>query len=94
MKLSFEIKENLNSSNLEINLSDYLIYVKKGESIDPKDYLESVMQGNVENKEALDKVSVIDNYDADKPGMYEFVYEVQGSGNNYGTSTLYVVVEE
>lgn len=93
-QLSFEIKENLNSSNLEINLSDYLIYVKKGESIDPKDYLESVMQGNVENKEALDKVSVIDNYDADKPGMYEFVYEVQGSGNNYGTSTLYVVVEE
>lgn len=93
-QLNFETKQLVNNPTLEINLSNYLIYVKKGKSIDPNDYLESVMQGNVENKEALDKVSVIDNYNADKPGMYEFVYEVQGSGNNYGTSTLYVVVEE
>ena len=92
--MSFNIKQQMNNPTLEINLTDYLIYVKKGKSIDPKDYLESVMQGNVENKEALENVSVIDNYNANEPGMYEFVYEVQGSGNNYGTSTLYVVVEE
>lgn len=93
-QLNFSIKQPMMEPTLEINLSDYLIYVKKGKSIDPKDYLESVMQGNVENKEALENVSVIDNYNANEPGMYEFVYEVQGSGNNYGTSTLYVVVEE
>lgn len=93
-QLRFNVKQQMSYPTMEIILTDYLIYVQKGKSIDPKDYLESVTQGNVENKEALENVSVIDNYNANEPGMYEFVYEVQGSGTNYGTSTLYVVVEE
>ena len=93
-ELNFKLERLNIDSTLDIVLTDYLIYVKRGTKIDPIDYVESVNQGSIESNDLISEIKVIDDYKANEPGMYQFIYQVDGIGDNYGLSTLYVVVEE
>ena len=79
---------------ITFELSEYLIYVKKGTSINPYDYIHRIeyMGMNVTNETS--KITIQDNYDPTKAGMYEFIYRYTGYSGDYGISKLVVVVEE
>lgn len=83
-------------------LSQYLVYTKAGEPINPSDYLVGVSVRGREYRWDLDsesvpvsrsQVTVNDSVDYNTPGVYEISYEVYDSGT-VGIVRLVVVVEE
>lgn len=91
----------------QILLSKYLIYVKKGQQVNPEEYLQGVKIRNQEyyweseqtEMEEMPPVSksevVIENtVDYNTPGTYEIQYIVDDGDGNLGTVRLIVVVEE
>ena len=75
-----------------IELTDYLVYVKRGEKPDFKKYVASVTSAYY----AVDKRSVLisEDYNADQPGVYSVHYYVCDSMGYEGHTVLTVVVEE
>jgi hypothetical protein len=91
-----------------ITLSDYLIYIKSGESINPWDYVESISVNQISwNRTALgilraeaseevireSDVYISDRMSTTTPGCYEITYSYTSNGKT-GTVRLIVVVEE
>ena len=70
---------------IEVTLTDYLIYLNKGDSFNAKDYYkESSVDGSLE---------IISNVDTNTPGTYTVDYVVSSS-SNVGKSSLIVIVED
>ena len=83
--------------NASVELTDYLVYLKAGESFDPDSYLKT-LKTNAENIDLirdLDRVTVSRDSDVDPqvPGTYSVTYTVKYSGYT-GYTRLIVVVEE
>lgn len=79
------------SGNLpEIQLREYLIYLRQGDDFQPEDYLRRVTDGNsvVSNSQ----VEITSEVDTGTPGVYEALYQYSGS-NGIGRAILTVVVE-
>lgn len=99
-----ELYDNLSdSSKPKAMLSEYLIYTKVGESINPQDYLIGFVQRNVAYEwSALvpgltvpytrEQVSIENNVDTATPGVYEIIYSMTDVG--YTTNIRQVVVVE
>lgn len=68
-----------------ITLTDYLVYVEKGESFDPMAYYEGSDAGSTPEIES--------DVNTDQPGVYHVTYTV-GSEDAKGVSRLVVVVKE
>ena len=87
-------------TNTQILLTDYLIYMKKGEHPDWKSYLKGLVQnGNEqdwdsENAPDTDKnsIQIHDPADTETPGVYEMEYSLDRNGAA-GNVHLVVVVE-
>ena len=87
--------------NARLLLSDYLIYVKKGEQPDWKQYLKGLIRNgkeqdwNSEDSPEIDKnsIQIHDPADTDTPGVYETEYSLDSNGY-IGNVRLVVVVEE
>ncbi len=94
VKLRFKIDILDYDPVINIELKDYLIYVKKGTKIDPKDYIDEISERNIKDNSLMDRVQIQDNYNADEPGVYEFVYRIERSNGDSGYTKLIVVVEE
>ena len=47
----------------------------------------------MEDDDLIDEVTVQDDYDADKEGIYEFIYRVERASGEYGITKLVVVVQ-
>ena len=89
----------------QIVLSDYLVYTKVGEKIDPKKFIRSVRLGydmSREEKKAfvkkkpevnIDLFNYEDNIDYNTPGVYEIKYSIETFNGDRGTVYQIVVVE-
>lgn len=96
IELSVNVKENnraLLSNTPEIALTDYLVYLKAGDTFEPGAYIK-----NVESKvdgEIIDNstVGVSSNIDTSVPGRYIVTYYVGNSLGVMGESNLTVIVE-
>lgn len=84
--------EERNQRAPTITLSDYLIYAKKGEKLDFKDYISTVTS----EYSTLDDSGVVisQEYQKDVPGVYSIHYYAWDVLGNEGHTVLTVVVEE
>lgn len=87
------LKDVYNNS-IDIELSDYILYVEKGFDLDPEDYIVNVNTSLGEQNELIPYVDIETNYDADKIGTYEVKYTLNRSNGDYGVSKMFVVVED
>lgn len=79
-----------------ITLTDYLVYVKKGEQLSPKDLIDSVYTYDEEMLPFSD-VKVIGNVNTSEPGTYSLVYSVkdeEAEAEGYTYLTVIVTDEE
>lgn len=76
----------------KIELTDYLIYVKTGEILDFKSYIESITSDYYEIDE--ESIVITESYDAQTPGIYSVHYYVFDKLGNEGHTVLTVVAEE
>lgn len=79
------------TNNLHINLSNYLIYIPKGESVDFNKFVKSTT--NNLNKNVQSNITVKTDFNKDKPGTYSVNYYAKGSDGSTGHTILMVIVE-
>ena len=78
--------------NIDIQLTDYLIRVEKGETIYPREYIDTIEDMGVENDSLESLIDINDDYDSSKEGTYEFIYRINRSNGDYGITKLVVIV--
>ena len=71
----------------EIELKQYLVYLKQGAALEPSEYVDSVTGGDDSNVVAALPEGGL------KRGVNEVTYSCMGSTGLTGTTTLYVIVE-
>ena len=81
-------------TNVSIELKNYIIYVKKGSSVDYRSYIDNVKTSIGYQKDLIESVTVESNLDSSKHGVYEVVYTLNRSNGDYGTTKMYVIVED
>ncbi len=74
-----------------ITLSDYLIYVKKGEGVDPKKYFVSALDSY--EADVSGTLRMENDFNQETPGTYSFHYYAVDALGRQGHSVLTVVVE-
>ncbi len=84
------IVENRSLSAPEIELSQYLLYIEKGEEIDPEEYIVSAVDYNEKN--LLRKVTVDTNLNVNKEGTYIVHYYAVDDRGERGHSVMIVMV--
>ncbi|HIS52641.1 MAG TPA: hypothetical protein IAC15_07880 [Candidatus Onthomonas avicola] len=98
-----------NTQDLDISLTQPLVYVTQGDGFDPEDYVDSISD-NSGDEYSLDLLEITSNVDTSTPGLYEVHYEIgndtgaQEDGDDqltsieddslYGQIWLTVIVEE
>lgn len=84
------IVENRSLSAPEIELSQYLLYIDKGEEIDPEEYIVSAV--DYKEKSLLRKVTVDTNLNINKEGTYIVHYYAVDDRGEKGHSIMIVMV--
>ena len=79
------IIDNSSAAKELIRLKDYLVYIRKGDPLDPEDYIEDVPGGG--------SVSIENGLDSSTEGVYEIRYSVSEPDGGSYTVILTVVVE-
>lgn len=92
-RLKLKVLQPDSQTNITITLSDYLIRVPKGTRIDPEDYIQSVKLANIENQSLRSQIEIMDDYDRNNAGTYEFIYRIKTANGDYGVTKLVVIVE-
>lgn len=87
------IEQISNNPNIDIILSDYLLKVEKGTSIDPEDYIESIELFGMPYA-LSDDLEIQSNYNPDQAGTYEVIYRISQNNGDYGIAKLLIIVEE
>lgn len=77
----------------QIVLNSYLVYLKKGEQLNPEQYLQKVMEAD-ESEGNLDDVQIENGADTSKEGIYEVTYTYESSNGKSTVSYLIVAVTE
>lgn len=91
-----EMKLNFTTTNYpisnKIELSDYLMVVPQGSSIDPVSYITKISGplGNLNDR--MNDVAINNNVDPNTPGTYEIVYTLNTEDGSFGMTKLVVVV--
>lgn len=75
-----------------IELTEYLIYIQKGETVDFQSYIVDALEN--EDRSLKNKVIFESTIDFNKPGTYQVHYYVTGSNDLRGHSVLTVIVGE
>ncbi len=83
--------EDKSYSAPQIELTDYIVYAKKGEKIDLTEFILSAI--DKENQAGM-KVLIDTNYKPDVPGIYEAHYETTDVDGIKGHAVLTIIVEE
>ena len=83
--------EDRNLNAPAITLSDYLVYVKKGATVDPMRYFVSALDSY--EKDVSDTLYMENNYHAEREGVYSFHYYATDQLGRQGHTVLTVVVE-
>lgn len=79
--------------SMEIQLTQPILYIQPGESLDPSSYVADVLDESG-NSVGTDSVSAESGVDTQTPGVYEIHYEVSDDSGHAGETWLTVVVEE
>lgn len=82
------VSQGTNFTNIE--LSDYIVYLKVGDEFAPKDYVVGYTV-NGEEHEGANGISIKNNVDTDEAGVYTVTYTYYGNQQSY--TRLLVVVE-
>ena len=88
-----EAQSDVSEDVPQIVLNSYLIYLKKGEQFQPKDFLKEVNETE-EKKGSISRVKIENGVDTSEEGVYEVTYTYRSTGGNTGTTYLAVVVTE
>lgn len=91
LELSMHVKEEKLRAPV-IQLSEYLIYVEKGQTPDFASFVSEVRSDYYQIKE--DSLVISEKFDPDKPGVYDVHYYVLDTQGNEGHTVLTVLVEE
>ena len=86
--VSYENKE----STAIVKLHRYIVYVEKGESFEPRQWIASVTDQDAAALDA-DKIEIQGNLDVNAPGCYQLIYSYEDDTNS-GYAPLTVVVTE
>lgn len=81
-------------TNISIELKDYIVYVKKGSSVNYRSYISNIKTSIGYQKDLIDSVEIESNLNSNKAGVYEVVYTLNRSNGDYGTTKMYVIVED
>ena len=84
--------EDRNINAPKIELSDYLIYVSPGTTVDPRRYFVSATDSF--EHDVSESLLISNNYNKNEPGVYSFDYYADDSIGRRGHSILTVVVKE
>lgn len=76
---------------LEIGLSDTIVYVKKGEQFQPRQYIES-LEDNYGGALDTELIEVSSNVDMEKEGCYEVHYQAENENGQIGETWMTVIV--
>ena len=83
-----------------MELSDYLIYVKTGDQINPMDYVTGIIEGGTlwkmddrNNPYGSDDIEIANPVDTSVPGVYEVSYTIPTEENYQPKIRLIVIVE-
>ena len=79
-------------SNIQIDLTEYLIRVPVGTQIRPMNYVSDVTFAGVVDNDLEDEIEVTSSYDGNTPGTYEIIYRIT-QGADTGYTKLVVIVE-
>lgn len=82
--------ENNGLSAPEIELTDYLVYTKVCEPIDPQNYLKSISTENIDPESYM----IDTDYNPDAAGTYQVHFYVTDTNGRKGHSILTIIVEE
>ena len=84
------IVENRSLTAPQIELSQYLLFVKKGEEVDPEQFIVSATDNKEED--LTDDITIDTNLDVNKKGTYIVHYYAVDERGERGHSVLIVVV--
>lgn len=84
--------ENRSLSAPEIRLTDYLLYLKTGDTLNIEETIISALDASGRNLKS--QVTVDTNLNLNQPGLYEVHYRVSDSAGREGHSILFVIVED
>lgn len=92
LQLNVIVSEDANSGP-DITLSEYLVYVKRGETFNPRSYIRSVYDtdGSVLSTA---RVSISGSVDTETEGCYQLTYSADSGDGETGRTYLTVVVTE
>ena len=93
LNLKVDFIDNDKKQNIDIQLSSYFVEVKKGTKIDPMDYVKDVKKRKVSKENLISEIEIISNYDADKAGVYDILYEISLPNGDYGINKLSIIVK-
>ena len=91
--LKLNVFDLTSSGTIDIQLSKYLIYVPLGKKINFRDYIEKVIYMDIDSKEMMDDIKIHTEYDPNKKGTYDVVYELNASNGETQMTKLVVIVE-
>lgn len=77
----------------QILLTDYIVYMKKGDAFDPENYLDSVTDPNSKKTVPLSQVEIQSQVDTAQAGTYDVVYSYEGEKENAQVILTVVVME-
>lgn len=80
-------------SNLEIDLKQYIIYMKAGEKINLYDNIRTVKTGLGENKSLKWEVDIETNYIPKTKGIFEAKYTLNRKNGDFGIAKMIIIVE-
>lgn len=92
LDLSLYVEED-NLRAPEITLTDYLVYVKKGQTLNFDDYVEDI-KSPYDIKIDMAALETSHRFDPQTPGVYDIHYNIQDANGNEAHTVLTVVVEE
>ncbi len=88
----YEADRNTLMNTPVITLSDYLIYVEKGDKVNPSEYFKGVTLGGKKYNTRYSELNVVNEVDTSMPGLYTISYSITLRGYK-GDTELLVVVE-
>ncbi|MGN1344072.1 MAG: hypothetical protein ACI4U3_05790 [Traorella sp.] len=94
LEVSEEISLKGLMMNVTIELSDYIIYVEKGTTINFKDYILDVQTSIGSQSNLIRAVEVETNYNAWQSGTYEALFTLNRTNGDYGAVKMYIIVED
>ncbi len=92
-RIVLKVNRLRNEPSFKIELKQYLLRVSPGTVIKPERYIKGIGMMGMDYGDLIDDLEIRTDYDADTPGIYEFIYYLERPNGDFGTTKLVVIVE-